>query len=582
MQLATADKVANLLQDNIVLVFSKSTCPCCSAIKDLLTELDVDFLALELDLMPDGPQIQAQLRKYAEKVAVPVVFVRGELVGGFSATRRALRDGLLQKKARLGDDDFDYDLVVIGGGSGGLAAAQEAVDLGGTVLLCDWVEPTPCGNRWGIGGTCLNVGCVPKKLMHFSAGLKTVFEDAPVFGWQIHGEVTNDWSKLVDRIQKFVKSVNFHYQTLLNKKGIRFVRSKASLMSKHKVKVNDGRDVVTAKYVLLATGLRPKYADLPNDRELCITSDDLFVMKNPPGKTIIIGASYVALECAGLLRGLGFDVTVMVRALCMRGFDQQMVGLVTTHLEDYGVTILRKCVPVSVERTSDDLRLVKADVAGEVREYEAQTVLLAIGRDANLDGLGLEEVGIAVKNNRIVVDDYDRTNVTNVFAVGDVALGRTALTPVAIHGGVSLARRLFGGSTDKTDYSYVPTTVFTPLQYGFVGVSEEAAVDKYGEDDVEVYHSHFHPLEKAMQVRDLNMCYAKLICVKSEDDAVVGLHVTGEGAGEIVQGFGLAMKMGAKLANFQSFIGVHPTSGEIFTKLFVAKSSGVSVEKTAC
>lgn len=478
-----------------------------------------------------------------------------------------------------------YDLAVLGGGVAGLSTAMEASALGKKVVICNWVKPTPKGSIWGFGGTCLNVGCLPKKLMHITADLNTVFKDAIVLGWNSSGTPKHDWSNMVTNIQTYLQKVRVNYEKKLIEKGAKFYEAKASILCKNKVlmkKDNCEIIVAEAKNILIATGRRPKYLGLHCEKELCITSDDLFSMKEPPGDTIIIGASFVGLECAGILTDLGFKVTILARDECMHGLDQQMVALIAKHLENHGVKFIRKCVAVSFHRTSDNLIAVEGCSDNKLTEYKAKTVLLAIGRQPDLADLGLESNSIAVKEGCIVVDDNDQTSVSGIYALGDVAYGRPQFSSIASKAGVTLARRLFGGSTSKMDYSFYPVNVCTPLEYAFIGVSEEAAMSSHGADNIDVYHTYYKPLENTLSYRDLNLCYAKVVCVKNMNNRVVGLHVTGNSAGEIVQGFALAIKMGVNFSDFQNLIGVYPTSAEIFTKLKVTKASGLSVEKSDC
>jgi len=319
-----------------------------------------------------------------------------------------------------------------------------------------------------------------------------------------------------------------------------------------------------------------------------VTSDDIFQLPYHPGKVLCIGASYIALECAGFLAGLGIETSVMVRSILLRGFDQQVANMIGDHMEDHGVKFYRGWVPteiVKIEEGTPPKLLVKAkesDGDGTI-EVEVNTVLIAIGRDPCTGALTLENAGVQLaKSGKIITDEADQSSVSNIFAIGDVAEGRTELTPVAIHAGNLLAKRLAEGSTILADYDKVPTTVFTPLEYGCIGLSEEDAIKKYGADDIEIYHSNFQPLELTLSKRDENRSYCKLVCLKSENERVVGFHYLGPNAGEVTQGFALGIKLGATKTDIDSTIGIHPTTAETFTTLNITKSSGKSALKTGC
>jgi len=345
---------------------------------------------------------------------------------------------------------------------------------------------------------------------------------------------------------------------------------------------------ITAKHILIATGGRPRYPDIPGAKEYCITSDDLFSLPYHPGKTLLVGASYIALECAGFLGGLGIDATVMVRSILLRGFDQQIAGLIGDYMENHGIRFLRGQVPVKVELieqgTPNRLKVTSVNDAGETTEEEYNTVLFAIGRDACTSTIGIEKAGVMLnpKNGKVICGENEQTNVPHIYAIGDILDGKLELTPVAIQAGRLLAQRLFGNQTRLTDYTNVPTTVFTPLEYGCIGLSEEDAIAKYGAADVDVYHSFLTPLEVTVAKRDENAGYAKLICVKSLNEKVVGFHILSPNAGEITQGFGIGIKMGATKADFDELIGIHPTIAEVFTTLQFTKDSGVDVLQKGC
>uniref|UniRef100_A0A8C7Y0Q3 Thioredoxin reductase 3 n=1 Tax=Oryzias sinensis TaxID=183150 RepID=A0A8C7Y0Q3_9TELE len=486
---------------------------------------------------------------------VPNVFINKKHVGGCDKTMQAHRDGSLQRllsgqtEENQEDQTYDYDLIVIGGGSGGLACSKEAANLGKKVMVLDFVEPTPKGTTWGLGGTCVNVGCIPKKLMHQTALLGTALQDARKFGWEFDESVKHNWETMKTAVNNYIGSLNWGYRVALKDKNVNYVNAYAEFVEPHKIKVR-----IT---------LKPPFFFSP--------SDDLFSLPYCPGKTLVIGASYVALECGGFLAGLGLDVTVMVRSILLRGFDQDMANRAGDHMEEHGVKFIRKFVPVKVggqleAGTPGRLKVTaKSTETDEIMEGEYNTVLIAVGRNACTERIGLDKAGVRVnpKNGKIPVNDEEQTNVPHIYAIGDILEGKWELTPVAIQAGKLLARRLYGNSTLKCDYINVPTTVFTPMEYGSCGLPEERAVELYGLENIEVYHSLFWPLEFTVANRDNNKCYSKIIVNKLDNERVIGFHYLGPNAGEVTQGFGAAMKCGITKEQLDGTIGIHPTCAEV-------------------
>ncbi|XP_060622182.1 thioredoxin reductase 3 [Anolis sagrei] len=589
-------RVRSMVTSHRVMIFSKTYCPFCRKVKDLFHSMSVEYSALELDKTDEGPSIQEVLLELTGQRTVPNVFVNGTHVGGCDQTFQAYQSGLLQ--SLLGDgkgeelESFDYDLIIIGGGSGGLACSKEAATLGKKVMVLDYVVPTPIGTTWGLGGTCVNVGCIPKKLMHQAALLGQALQDSRKFGWEYDEQVKHNWETMVEAIQNYIGSLNWGYRVALREKTVTYLNAYGEFVGPHKIKATNrkGQETFyTAQTYVIATGERPRYLGIPGDKEYCITSDDLFSLPYCPGKTLIVGASYVALECAGFLAGLGLDVTVMVRSILLRGFDQEMAERAGAYMETHGVKFIRKFVPIEVIKLEDGmpgrLKVVAQSTIGpDMIEGEYNTVLIAVGRDACTRNIGLDKIGVNInpKNGKIPVSDEEQTNVPYVYAVGDVLEGKLELTPVAIQAGKLLARRLFGGSSIKCDYINVPTTVFTPLEYGCCGLPEERAIEQLGQENVEVYHNLFWPLEWTIPNRDNNTCYGKVICNKLDNNRVIGLHVLGPNAGEITQGFGAAMKCGITKAILDETIGIHPTCAEVFTTMDITRASGKDIAQSGC
>jgi len=464
---------------------------------------------------------------------------------------------------------YDYDLFVIGGGSGGLAAAKSASDLGAKVACADFVKPSPAGTTWGLGGTCVNVGCIPKKLMHISSLYRDTQSDAHGMGWETKS--SHSWEAMLSKINDYIKSLNYGSKVDLRSKNVKYYNSFAIFKDAHTVTLDNGKgkvEEVSAKYILIACGGRPAYGDVPGTKECCISSDDIFWMKKPPGKTLVVGASYIALECAGFMAGFGFDVTVMVRSILLRGFDQDIAEMIGQYMERHGTKFARGMVPSKFEKLPNGQVKVFVD-GNEYGIYD--TVLMAIGRTGCAGQLNLEAAGLAynAKSGKVVVNDADQTSVPHIYAIGDVIEGKPELTPVAIQAGRLLCKRLFAGSSKKMDYIDVATAVFTPIEYGAVGYSEEDAQKALGKERVKVYHASANPLEWNLnsEERSNDMGYMKLVVDKADKEKVVGVHILGPNAGEVIQGLAVAIRCGVTKEHFDDCVGIHPTFAEAYTTM---------------
>ncbi|PWA18425.1 hypothetical protein CCH79_00009858 [Gambusia affinis] len=484
--------------------------------------------------------------------------------------RRWRRLKCLQIFTRNLTGSYDYDLVVIGGGSGGLACSKEAAQLGQKVAVLDHVEPSAKGTKWGLGGTCVNVGCIPKKLMHQAALLGTAVKDAKKYGWQMPETLRHDWATMAEAVQNHVRSLNWGHRVQLQDKKVKYMNLKGSLLDEHTVRglSKAGKEtVLTAKNIVIATDPWSCGARHHQRRHL--------LAEQVPRK-----------NCAGFLTGIGLDTTVMVRSVALRGFDRQMAGLVTDYMEAYGTRFVWRSVPKRVDRLPSGTLQVTWSDTGTGREHKDtyDSVLWAVGRAPETKALGLDKLGVQLnqETGKIVVGPDESTSVPNVYAFGDIGEGRPELTPTAIRAGKLLAHRLAGQSTDLMNYDNVATTVFTPLEYGCVGLSEEEAERRRGKDGIEVFHAFYKPLEFTVAERDASQCCIKVICERGGDQKILGLHFTGPNAGEVIQGFSMSLQCGATYRHLLQTVGIHPTCAEEVVKTHITKRSGLDPTVTGC
>ncbi|EDO46553.1 predicted protein, partial [Nematostella vectensis] len=454
-----------------------------------------------------------------------------------------------------------YDLVVIGGGSGGLACSKEAASLGKKVAVLDFVAPSPQGSTWGIGGTCVNVGCIPKKLMHHASLLGDGIKDAKKYGWQLSDQMTFDWGNLVTGVQNYIKSLNWGYRVQLHDKSVRYIPGMASFVDRHTIKavLKSGKEeLLTSEKVVIAVGGRPRFpSDVPGAKEYCITSDDLFSLQKPPGKTLVIGASYVALECAGFLAGFGYNTSLMMRSIPLRGFDQQMASLVTEYMSRHGTRFINQCVPVSVDKRPDGKLHVQwtNPSSGERGEEEFDTVLMAIGRDPSTAALELDKAGVQVdKSGFIIGMENEQTSAKNIYALGDVLQDRPELTPVAIMAGKLLARRLFAGSTIQMDYDNVRILSLRRLLHS---INKAAKAEEHAPVRLYSMMSLLTPYWG---------CTTGDLYTRPSLNPLLGMYYR----------CGLTMRM------LSSTVGIHPTCAEEVVKLHITKRSGEDPTVTGC
>ncbi len=453
---------------------------------------------------------------------------------------------------------FNTDLFVIGGGSGGVRAARMAAQRGAKVSLAE------AAGLNGMGGTCVNVGCIPKKLYSYAAHYAESFEESHGFGW-VGPAPTFDWDKLKDNRRAEISRLNGVYQKLLVGNGVQVINGYARLVDAHTVEIDtaQGKQTVTAKNILIATGGRPYVPEFPGYHH-AITSNEIFDLELFPKRLLVVGGGYIASEFASIFTGLGAKVTQVYRgAQILRGFDDEVRNFVAAEMVKKGVDLRLNAGVASIEKTFEGLVVTLND--GE--KMVVDTVLYATGRVPHVNGLGLAEVGIVQgADGSVVVDERYQTNVPSVFAVGDVT-SRVQLTPVALGEAMVVVDQLFGPATGKSprsmNYDFIPTAVFTHPSIGTVGFGEEEARREFS--DVSVFRSEFKALKHTLSGSS-ERTLMKLIVDKASD-RVVGLHMVGAEAGEIVQGFAVAMKAGATKAVFDSTIGIHPTAAEEFVTM---------------
>jgi glutathione reductase (NADPH) len=441
--------------------------------------------------------------------------------------------------------EFDTDLFVIGGGSGGVRAARIAANHGARVTIAE---------EYRMGGTCVIRGCVPKKLLVYASHFHQEFEDAAGFGWTVP-QATFDWATLIANKDKEIARLEAAYTSNVEKSGAKVLKTRAVLDDAHTVRLATG-ETLRAKYVLIATGGTPNHgAEIPGIEHV-ISSNEAFHLRELPRRILIQGGGYIALEFACIFAGLGSDVTVVYRGdNVLRGFDEDVRVHVRGEMEKAGITVLTGCTVARIDKHGHDFTSHLSNGSS----IASDQVMFAVGRRPNIRGLGLEKAGVALnpENGGIAVDGFSKTSVDNIYAIGDVT-HRINLTPVAIREGHAFADTVFGKREVRVDHADIPTAVFSQPEVGTVGLTEAQALAQF--DGVDIYKATFRPMKATLSGRDTRMLM-KLV-VDSASDRVVGCHIVGDGAAEMIQVIGIAVKMKATKADFDATMALHPTAAE--------------------
>ncbi len=441
--------------------------------------------------------------------------------------------------------DFDVDLFVIGAGSGGVRASRIAAGYGAKVMVAE---------EYRVGGTCVIRGCVPKKLLVYASRFSEEFEDAAGYGWTL-GEPSFDWATLIANKDREIDRLEAAYVANLERSSVEIVRSRAVIEDAHRVRLVASGKIVRAKYILVATGGWPDFGADIAGLEHVISSNEAFHLKELPKRVLIQGGGYIAVEFAGIFKGLGSEVTLVYRGdNILRGFDDEVRDHLRTEMERRGIRIITKQIVEAVEKVDHGLCVSLSDHESQVVDQ----VMFATGRRPNVTGLGLDKVGVRVNaKGAIEVDRFSQTSVPHIYAVGDVT-DRVALTPVAIREGHAFADTVFGGKSIAADHSDIPTAVFSEPEVGVIGLTEAEARRDFAR--IDIYKTSFRPMKATLAARNTRSFF-KLI-VDGETDRVLGCHIVGPDAGEIIQVVGIAIKMNATKADFDAVMAVHPTAAE--------------------
>ncbi len=439
---------------------------------------------------------------------------------------------------------FDFDLFVIGAGSGGVRAARIAAGHGAKVAVAE---------EFRVGGTCVIRGCVPKKLLVYASKFAEEFEDAIGFGWTSE-KVSFDWATLIANKDKEIDRLNRAYIRNLESAGAELIEERAALVDRNTIRLASGRRV-TARHILIATGAAPFVPRHLPGHELAITSNEAFQLEKLPARIFIMGGGYIAVEFAGIFSGLGVEVILACRGdQILRGFDDDIRNHLAAEMKKKGIEIRASADVAGIEKSGTGVRVTLNDGSG----YGAGQIMFATGRLPNVVGLGLEDAGVELTPHYAVkVDDYSRTSTENIYAVGDVT-NRANLTPVAIREGHAFADTVFGGKDIKVDHTLIPTAVFSQPEIGTVGLTEAAA--RKAHQAIDIYQTSFKPMKHTLSGRD-ERTLMKLV-VDAETDRVLGCHICGPDAGEMAQLLGISLRLGAKKSDFDATMAVHPTAAE--------------------
>ena len=437
----------------------------------------------------------------------------------------------------------EYDLIVIGAGSGGLAAAQRAAEHKQRVAIIEMDQ---------LGGTCVNRGCIPKKIYWYAAEIAYDLKHSETLGFEA-GEFKHNWQNLQQASKQYIKKLNGMYRRSLSQKNVDIITGRASFQNAKEINV--GGEALTAKQIIVACGATPVVPDIPG-AEFGITSDDFFELTNLPKKTIIVGSGYIAVELAGILNALGSDVTLLARKKSiLRKFDQSIQSAVIDYLVESGIEVNFNTNVLSVNKNNNQF-LIQTDKKDHA---SVDAILWAVGRKPLVSGLGLERTKIIKdKNNFIQIDQYQTTNEPNIHAIGDV-VGNHELTPVAIAAGRILSDRLFGDKEGWLEYKNIPTVIFAHPPVGTVGMSEEEARAAY-DNKIKTYEANFVSLRHSLSGIS-SKALVKLVCL-GQEETVIGCHVVGQGADELLQGFAVAINMGVQKKDLDNAVAIHPTLAE--------------------
>ncbi|PIA40187.1 hypothetical protein AQUCO_02500112v1 [Aquilegia coerulea] len=462
------------------------------------------------------------------------------------------------------EEQYDFDLFVIGAGSGGVRASRTSAALGAKVAICELpFHPISSEVIGGVGGTCVIRGCVPKKILVYGASFAGEFEDARNFGWELNEKIDFNWKKLLHNKTQEILRLNGIYKRMLSNSGVKMFEGEGKVVGPHEVELTqlDGTKLsFSTKHILIATGSRAQRVPIPG-QELAITSDEALSLEELPKRAVVLGGGYIAVEFASIWRGMGATVDLFYRKeLPLRGFDDEMRNTVARNLEGRGIKLHPGATLKELIKTDEGIRVI----TDNGQELMADVVLFATGRAPNTKRVNLQAAGVELdRSGAVKVDEFSQTNIPSIWAVGDVT-NRINLTPVALMEGSCFSKTVFGGQPTKPDYRDVPCAVFCIPPLSVVGLSEEQAVEG-AKGDIVIFTSTFNPMKNTISGRQ-EKTMMKLI-VDGETDKVLGASMCGPDAAEIMQGIAIAMKCGATKAQFDSTVGIHPSAAEEFVTM---------------